>query len=167
VTPMSTSATHSAGTWESHHAITTLMFDYADCVDRGDYDGIGALFEHGRMVQPDGTPMAEGSEAITALYHFTTKLHPDGTTRARHLNTNIRLSIDEVAGVATGESVFVVFQATDLVPLQPIVSGRYHDRFERHAGVWQFAERAMDVEMVGDVSDHLSDPIIRMLTAPR
>ncbi len=65
------------------------------------------------------------------------------------------------------QSVFVVFQATDLVPLQPIVSGRYRDRFERHAGTWRFAERVIDTELVGDVSDHLSDPIIRMLTERR
>jgi 3-phenylpropionate/cinnamic acid dioxygenase small subunit len=156
-----------AGTWESHHAITGLMFDYADCVDRGDYDGIGALFAGGRMVQPDGTPMAEGAEAITALYHFTTKLHPDGSTRARHVNTNIRLDIDEVGGVATARSVFVVFQATERVPLQPIVSGRYRDRFERHAGTWRFAEREIDTEMIGEISDHLTDSIIRMLTQGR
>ena len=30
----------SAGTWESHHAITTLMYHYAECVDAADFDGI-------------------------------------------------------------------------------------------------------------------------------
>ena len=40
-------------------------------------------------------------------------------------------------------------------PLQPIVAGRYEDRFERAAGGWQFAERRMFVELVGDVSRHL------------
>ena len=36
-----------AGTWESHHAITALMFRYAECVDGADFDGIAALFAHG------------------------------------------------------------------------------------------------------------------------
>ena len=36
-----------AGTWESHHAITALMFRYAECVDAADFDGIAALFRTG------------------------------------------------------------------------------------------------------------------------
>ena len=36
--------TMGAGTWESYHAITTLMFRYAECVDAADFDGIAALF---------------------------------------------------------------------------------------------------------------------------
>src|SRR5690348_11166854 len=42
-------ATMSAGTWESHHAITTLMYHYAECVDAADFDGIATLFAHGRI----------------------------------------------------------------------------------------------------------------------
>ena len=49
-----------------------------------------------------------------------------------------------------------MLQATKDVPLQPIVAGRYRDRFERSAGKWHFAEREMSVEQVGDVSDHLA-----------
>ena len=49
----------------------------------------------------------------------------------------------------------MVFQATPSVPLQPIVTGRYRDRFERVDGEWRFAEREMGVEQFGDVSDHL------------
>ena len=37
----------SAGTWESHHAITTLMFRYAECVDTADFEGLSSLFAHG------------------------------------------------------------------------------------------------------------------------
>lgn len=154
-----------AGTWESHHAITSLMYEYADCVDRGDYDGIGRLFAHGRITQKHGGAPTVGAGAVTALYHHTTKLHPDGTTRTRHVNANIQVDIDEPRDTATARSVFVVFQATDRVPLQPIVSGRYRDRFERIGGVWRWAEREMDVEHIGAVRDHLTDPILRMLGA--
>lgn len=152
-----------AGTWESHHAITTLMYQYADCVDRGDYDGIGRLFAHGRITQKAGGAPTVGADAVTALYHHTTKIHPDGTTRTRHLNANVQVDIDEEADSATASSVFVVFQATERVPLQPIVSGRYRDRFERVGGRWQWAEREMDVEHVGEVRDHLTDPILKLL----
>ncbi len=154
----------SAGTWESHHAITTLMYSYADCVDRGDFDGIGALFEHGEITQKSVAGAVVGADAVTALYHSTTRVHADGTTRARHLNTNVMIDIDEVAGTATASSVFLVLQATDAVPLQPIVSGRYRDRFTRVAGTWHFTEREMNVEYMGNVSDHLSDAVLRMLS---
>src|SRR5438034_9730453 len=108
----------SAGTWESHHAITTLMYSYADCVDRGDFAGIGALFEHGEITQHDTAGAVVGAAAVKALYESTTRVHADGTTRARHLNTNVIIDIDEVAGTAMARSVFLVLQATDSVPLQ-------------------------------------------------
>ena len=56
---------------------------------------------------------------------------------------------------AASRSTFLVAQATDTVPFQPIVAGRYYDRFARDADGWFFTERKADVEMVGDVSDHL------------
>jgi hypothetical protein len=48
-----------------------------------------------------------------------------------------------------------VLQAVPGLPLQPIASGRYHDRFERHDGEWVFAERRVSIDLVGDVSHHL------------
>ncbi|PPJ20161.1 hypothetical protein C5E45_31470 [Nocardia nova] len=41
------------------------------------------------------------------------------------------------------------------VALQPIVSGRYADRFHRTDGQWAFAERAGTMDLIGDVSHHL------------
>jgi hypothetical protein len=40
-------------------------------------------------------------------------------------------------------------------PLQPIVAGRYLDRFARVDGAWRFAERRILVDLVGDLSRHL------------
>jgi hypothetical protein len=53
-------------------------------------------------------------------------------------------------------STFCVVQQTDTVPLQPIVVGRYADSFARDANGWYFTERVVDVQMVGNVSDHLN-----------
>ena len=38
-----------AGTWESHHAITTLMYRYAECVDSAHFEGLSELFAHGTI----------------------------------------------------------------------------------------------------------------------
>lgn len=36
-----------AGTWGSHHAISTLVFRYAECVDLAGFEGLSTLFAHG------------------------------------------------------------------------------------------------------------------------
>jgi 3-phenylpropionate/cinnamic acid dioxygenase small subunit len=144
-----------AGTWEHHHAITTLMFRYAECVDAADFDGIGQLFSAGRITN-EGYPGAiEGAEAVAKLYAGTNRVHPDGTLRTRHLTTNVIVDIDDGAKAATARSAFVVFQATPAVALQPIVAGRYHDEFACTDGAWRFARRHILLEQVGNVSDHL------------
>jgi hypothetical protein len=49
-----------------------------------------------------------------------------------------------------------VFQGVDDFAFQPIVSGRYDDRFTRGKdGTWRFAERRYAVDHVGDLSHHL------------
>jgi 3-phenylpropionate/cinnamic acid dioxygenase small subunit len=149
-----------AGTWESHHAITTLLFRYAECIDRADFVGLAALFANGRIRSSAG-PAGDGwsGDEVRAFYAQTNKLHADGTLRTRHVNTNPLVDIDEAAGVATVRSAYVVFQATAKLPFQPIVGGRYEDRFERAGGEWRWSERLIHVDQVGDVSEHLNlDP---------
>jgi 3-phenylpropionate/cinnamic acid dioxygenase small subunit len=145
----------SAGEWASHHAITTLMYRYAEYVDAADFAGIGALFAQGRLTTRGLPGAIVGADAVRNLYTGTNKVHPNGTLMTRHLTTNVIVDIDEAADTASARSSFVVFQATPTVPLQPIVTGRYVDRFRRIDGEWWFDEREMGVEQIGDVSDHL------------
>ena len=152
-----------AGTWESYHAITTLMYRYAEYIDQADFAGIGTLFAHGAITQPGVPGSIAGAEAVAALYRGTNQVHADGTLRTRHLTANPIVDIDETGDHATARSYFVVFQATGHVPLQPIVAGRYRDRFTRVGGEWRFAERAMHVEQIGDVSDHLAPHVLKLL----
>jgi 3-phenylpropionate/cinnamic acid dioxygenase small subunit len=146
----------SAGTWESHHAITSLMYRYTEYIDAADFDAIGALFSDAIMTNEGVAGEIAGRDAIKQLYTSTNRVHDDGTLRTRHLTANVVVDIDEVAGTATARSSFVVFQQTGTLPLQPIVTGRYRDRFERAAGVWRFAQRHIVVDHVGDVREHLA-----------
>jgi hypothetical protein len=52
-------------------------------------------------------------------------------------------------------SYFTALQALPDLALQPIVSGRYYDCFERRNGEWRFVERLVWTDLVGDVSRHL------------
>ena len=149
-----------AGRWESFHAITSLMYRYAECIDRADFAGLGELFAHGRIRSSSG-PATSGwsGDEVRAFYARTNKVHDDGTLRTRHVNANPLADIDEEAGVATLRSTYVVFQATAKLTFQPIVAGRYEDRFERKDGEWRWSERLIHVDQVGDVSEHLAlDP---------
>jgi 3-phenylpropionate/cinnamic acid dioxygenase small subunit len=146
----------SAGTWESHHAITTLIYHYAECIDAADFDGIATLFAHGRITNEGVDGAIEGSDAVRALYAGTNRVHADGTLRTRHLTTNVIVEISEVTGSATARSAFVVFQQTAELPLQPIVAGRYRDTFVRAGSDWRFDGRHIFVDQVGDVREHLS-----------
>lgn len=145
-----------AGTWESHHAITGLMYRYTELVDAGDFGGIGVLLADAALTAEGAPGETRGAAAIAGYYRSMNRVHPDGTLRTRHLTVNVITDIDEDAGRATARSGFVVLQQTAVLPLQPIVTGRYHDRFERVAGEWRFAQRHMIVDHVGDVREHLT-----------
>ncbi|HXL62398.1 MAG TPA: nuclear transport factor 2 family protein [Mycobacterium sp.] len=139
-------------------AITELLYRYAELIDRGDFDGVGALLSRATFggTGPQGV---SGAENIAKLFAMTTRRYPDhgNTPRTRHLVLNPIVEIS-AQRTATARSTFCVVQNTDTVPLQPIVVGRYFDAFSCDPHVpadWYFTERKVEVEMIGDVSAHL------------
>jgi hypothetical protein len=91
------------------------------------------------------------------MYTTSTRRYPDdGTPKTKHVITNVMVEIDEVSASATGRSYFTVLQAVPgALALQPVIAGRYHDRFETVGGRWRFAARHMLVDLVGDLSQHM------------
>ena len=77
-----------------------------------------------------------------------------GTPRTRHLCTNLIIEFDDETHART-RTYFVVFQGTDTLPLQPIITGGYHDKLEKVDGDWRFTERRELVGETGDLSAHL------------
>jgi len=136
-------------------AITKLIYTYAERIDGGDFAGVADVFAHATLTFEGYDDAVRGKEAIAALYARTTRRYEDGTPRTKHVITNIQVEVDDAAGTAVARSYFTVFQATSVFPLQPIVAGRYHDRFILRDGRWRFVERRFRTELVGDVSHHL------------
>jgi 3-phenylpropionate/cinnamic acid dioxygenase small subunit len=136
-------------------AIENLLHAYAERIDAGDFAGVGELFANAVILGPDGTRVASGATEAQRLYERTTRRYEDGTPRTRHVTSNLILDLDEAAGDARGRCTYVVFQSLPDFPLQPIVTGRYHDRFTRRDGGWAFCERRMFVDAAGDLSRHL------------
>lgn len=147
-----------AGTWESHHAISRLIYRYARHIDDADFDALNVLFADGEITAPqmEGTI---GPSTLGDYYRSINKVQPDGTLGTSHLTTNVDIDIDEAAGTASAQSYFCVVQATLELPLQPIIAGRYHDTFRRSDGQWRFVQRIIDARQFGDLSAHLTfDP---------
>jgi ketosteroid isomerase-like protein len=141
---------------DDHVAITNLVFAYAERIDAGDFDGVAELLADADVSGEGGTPV-RGADAVRAMYERTTRRYDDdGTPKTKHVTTNLVVEVDSVAGRATCRSYFTVLQSVPgELTLQPIVAGRYHDEFERHADAWRFSKRHMIPDLIGDLGHHL------------
>jgi ketosteroid isomerase-like protein len=135
--------------------LANLIGRYAECIDRGDFDGMAELLADASVADEHGNSPLRGQDAIRQLFASTARLYEDGTPRTKHVTTNLILEIDEVGGLATARSYWTVFQAVEGLPLQPILAGRYLDAFERSQGQWRFSERRFAIDLVGDVGHHM------------
>jgi 3-phenylpropionate/cinnamic acid dioxygenase small subunit len=140
----------------SYRAIENLIAAYAELVDDGDFAGLGRLLADATFTG-NGTPVS-GPDAIEKMFRDMLIVYDDGTPRTKHVTTNVIIDVDEEAGTATSRAYFTVLQALPGLPLQPIVSGRYRDRFNRRDGQWRFAERRVRIDLTGDLSRHLRRP---------
>lgn len=139
-----------------YRAIERLIAGYAALVDDGDFAAVGRLLADATFT--GGAGSLTGGDAIAEMLRENVILYDDGTPRTKHITTNLAIDIDEESGTATSRSYFTALQALPDLALQPIVSGRYHDRFERRDGQWRFVERRVRTDLVGDVSRHLRRP---------
>ena len=137
---------------DARAAISDLVHRYAECLDAGDLDGVAALFAGATYGRPAG-PVRRGAAEVRAALDVV-RLH-DGSPCTKHVTTNLIVEVDDAAGTASARSYFTVLQATAALPLQPILAGRYHDRFARDGDVWRFRERVIHLDLVGDLREHL------------
>jgi 3-phenylpropionate/cinnamic acid dioxygenase small subunit len=139
-------------------AITALIHEYAERLDAGDLDGVAALFEHASWGSPGRGEPLRGAAAVRRGYDGVI-IHENGTPETKHVISNVTVELDEPAATASARSYFTVLQARPDLPLQTIIAGRYHDRFERDDDErWRFTERIIITDLVGDLSRHLRDP---------
>jgi 3-phenylpropionate/cinnamic acid dioxygenase small subunit len=138
----------------SAREIENLVARYAELIDAGDFEGLGELLSDASF---GGGPQASvsGRHAITTLFRSVVRVYEDGTPRTKHVTTNLHVEVDDATGTAEARSYVTVLQALPDLPLQPIVAGRYRDRFARIDGRWRFVERRFTTDLVGDMSKHL------------
>jgi len=141
----------------SEAQIANILYRYAECMDNGDFEGAAGLFAHATIKRMRGDQeWLLDSRTLLEHWREVVIVYPDGTPRTKHVITNPIIEVDEEAGTATSRSYYTVFQQTDEVPLQPIASGRYRDRFERAEGTWRFTYRDYSMlEFVGNIGRHV------------
>jgi len=138
---------------ESEGAIRALIAAYCERLDGGDFDGVAALFAHGAFRSPRGTELV-GAEAVRSQYDAVI-VYPDGTPGTKHVLGTVMVDVDDAGDTATSRCAFTVYQAVPGVPLQPVLSGRYHDTFTRVDGAWRFVERMVLPDLWGDLHGHM------------
>lgn len=140
---------------DDHAQICNLLYRYAELINTGQFDAVGALFRYGR-VRVDGNPnVYEGEHAVANMYRSTVNASAGGPDSLLFTsNTQIELNGDQ----AVVKSYFCALHQRP-GQIVPIVAGRYKDALERLDGQWWFRERRMTVDLLGDLGEHLHGAI--------
>ncbi|MBW2496859.1 MAG: nuclear transport factor 2 family protein [Deltaproteobacteria bacterium] len=135
--------------------ILNLLHRYCELQDAADFVAVSELFRHA-VYAVDGGERRQGYDEVYALKTRHDRIHEDGTLRTKHVTTNTILEFDDEER-ARARSYFTVYQATEALPLQIVIAGRYHDRFEKAGGAWRFSERIIFGDLIGNLKEHLRD----------
>lgn len=138
----------------SEQQILNLIAQYTHYVDQAKFDKVGDLFANGKIISPGN--VMEGKESVVSQLSKNLQVYADGTLRTAHLTTNTVLDIREDKNEASAVSYLTILQADAErgLTLQPIAVGRYHDKFKRVDGKWEFSVRELLITLAGDLSHH-------------
>lgn len=132
--------------------ISNLVYRFGYCLDKADFEGIGDLLAHSTFGSDLlGRAAFRGKDEVVEQFRRTSPA--EGVRRTKQIYSN--MIVDLNGEQATAMCNFLVLQATETLPLQPIVCGHFEDSFERVDGVWRFTERYNVVELMGNMSERL------------
>jgi len=134
--------------------IQNLVYRYACLLDTGRWAELGELFAHADLYIAGELAVHHNARKVTELWQRYVRLYANQTPRTRHLITNLMIeSVDE--HTARSYSYVLVVQQTKTLPLQPIITGDYLDRFVKVNGIWRFSERRIENDLFGNLAEHL------------
>ncbi len=139
-------------------AVNNLLGRYAELMDAGKFEEVADLFRHARVKLGGDTYV--DADGVLATWVNGVRRYADGTPKTKHVITNVIVEADGDEVVA--RSYYTVLQQVDDFPLQPIITGRYVDRFEQVDGTWRWKERDYSlIDQIGDLSRHLNFEVRR------
>jgi 3-phenylpropionate/cinnamic acid dioxygenase small subunit len=130
---------------------------YASLVDTGNFDGLGDLFQHGRIRTKDehGTERRwVGRDEIRKVFADTVRTW-DGIPRTKHLVTNLSVTVEPGGKKASSRSYYTVLHEPPEGIAHIVIAGRYEDEFELIDGSWQLTDRFVHSDLFGDVKSHM------------
>ena len=131
-----------------------LLTSYCAGIDEGRLDDVADLFGADGAYGPYKGPGVVGSAAVRELLYKTVILY-EGVPRTRHMITNVQIDIKADGVSGTCKSYVQVLHQAPGGPLHPVVAGTYHDKVHIVDGRWLFAERLMEMQLIGDLSTHV------------
>jgi 3-phenylpropionate/cinnamic acid dioxygenase small subunit len=133
--------------------ISALVYRYAELLDSGDLDGVTDMFADATWRSAATGAALTTREEVRAVYDRI--ILYDGSPRTRHLMDNLIIDVTEGSDDATGRCYYTVLQGGEPgTPIEPILSGRYLDRYHRGPDGWRFADREFLINLTGDLSRH-------------
>jgi hypothetical protein len=141
--------------------ITRLLLSYPEAVDKGDFAGVGQLFDGVRLGDED--PMS--AQQFEELWRKTVLTYEGGSPFTKHVVTNIDIVFDDGLSTARSRSYYTVLQARPEFepPIQVIIAGTYQDTFRRDGGRWRWVERREHADLVGDLRYHVTEETMALL----
>lgn len=139
-------------------AIRALIHRYAELLDLGDLDGVAELFSRSTWRAAGHDVVLTGANEARAAYNGV--ILYDGIPSTKHQMTNVTVEIAADERTAHARTYFTVLQRRPDLPLQPIIAGRYHDKFAHdmfaHDGRgWYFTDRLIFADLIGDLGKHM------------
>ena len=138
------------------HAVSNLIYTYAERIDEGDFAGVAEVFERATLTFEGFGDGISGRDAIEKLYTNTTRRYEDGTPRTKHVMTNLIVEIADDGAHAASRSYFTVLQAVPgELSLQPVIAGRYRHTYEKVAGNWCVTTMHIIIDLIGELGHHM------------
>ena len=117
--------------------ITRLLLSYPEAVDKGDFAGVGQLFDGVRLGDED--PMS--AQQFEELWRKTVLTYEGGSPFTKHVVTNTLLEAGTDPGSVVSTSYFQVLRSWGVANW-----GRYVDRMAQEGDRWRIAHRSVFVD---------------------
>ena len=138
------------------HAVSNLIYCYAERIDEGDFAGVADIFARATLTFEGFGDAISGRDAIEKLYTNTTRRYEDGTPRTKHVMTNLIVDVADDGVRASSRSYFTVLQAVPGgLSLQPVIAGRYRHTFEKVDGHWRVSTMHVIIDLTGELGHHM------------
>ena len=135
-------------------AITKVVVSYVELCDRGDLEGLANVFARATVRVHGSADELRGAKAYKEFIEQGVQFYA-GVPSTKHLVSNLIVEVDDERRTATARSYYTAFQTRPELPLQPILTGRFHDRLERDGDDWHIVDREIYADLIGDLRFHV------------